>query len=184
MLVGDRHYELSEIARLSRDAGWEWLGGDTNLCPRCSVSIGFIRRGQLQSMADKQDEHRADLELNEAFHRRLSSYRTTVTECLHEAKQHQSHDPMRAMICLEKAMQAIFDHESECWFEPSLLGRIAQRLETINRLTVCLKRTGRLSEIAPLTDRYFRLFPHDLKPASSKAILRRAERARSHGPSG
>lgn len=84
-------------------------------------------------------------------------------------RYYQALDSMREYesMTLERGLVAELGGGPD-WGEPNIL----------NRLTVCLDRTGKYSELVAVVERYFSEFPSAANLAVGKQILKRVEKAR------
>lgn len=110
--------------------------------------------------------------------------RTENRRFVAETRPLEATDPHEAIRRYRLALQRMREYESmvlERGLVAELMSEIASRggdLTILDRLTLCLWRTGQYEELIAEATQYFAEFPVDKERSLGKVILRRVERAR------
>ena len=169
---GTDRQHTTEGVDAARRIGWAWLGLDVNLCPQCSRTLESGRRAEYVRAVETEVKRREDV----ARTVRYWSPPSRAVRIIFEAESTYRESPGKALALYEEAYGIVMREApvvADCEG-----GKTSGVSEIIDKLTLCLQKLGRSSEIPPLVEAWFTFFTDEKSSSSGIRILKRAERAR------
>ena len=148
------------------------MGLDVNLCPQCSRTLESGKRAEYVRAVETEIKRREDV----ARTIRYWSPPSRAVSIIFEAEPLYRESPAKALPLYEEAYRIVMRQAPER--ADCVGGNTSGISEIIDKLTLCLQKLGRSSEIPPLVEAWFTFFTDEKYSSWGLRTLKRAERAR------